>query len=52
MIEEKNGTFEVGIWVRSLERPVKKGCGAVVTANRFRVLQEEEELDAGFTRQG
>ena len=52
MIEEKKGTFEVGVWVKNPERPVQKRGSAVVTANRFQALQEEEEMDAGFTRQG
>ena len=44
-IEEKNGTFEVGVWVKS---PTKK----LPVNNRFQALQEEEEGDLDFPRQG
>ena len=40
VIEEKNGTFEVGVWVRSPMKPVSASSGGVATSNRFQVLQE------------
>ena len=52
MIEEKSGTFEVGVWVKNPRSPVQRSGNAVVTANRFQALQEEEEADPSFTRQG
>ena len=51
LIEEKNGTFEVGVWVRIPGSPVQKTGSTIATANRFQALQEEE-LNADFTRQG
>ena len=51
-IREKNGTFEISIWVP--RGPVKhKGkVEEVKVSNRYQALQEEEdEEEPGFTRQ-
>ena len=52
-IEEKNGTFEVGFWVRSAIRAAPSASTSKIkTNNRFQVLQEEDEQETGFPRQG
>ena len=52
LIQEKNRTFEISVWV---PRGPRKQMGKVEEArvnNRYQVLQEEEdEEEPGFTRQ-
>ena len=52
-IEEKNGMFEVGVWVRSAARAAPPAStDKIKINNRFQVLQEESEQDTGFPWQG
>ena len=51
-IEEKHGTFEVGVWVRSPVKAQPVNSNKVKINNRFQALQEEDEGNMDFPRQG
>ena len=52
-VEEKNGTFEVGVWVRSAVKAAPTvSSNKIKTNNRFQALQEENDESPGFPRQG
>ena len=41
VIEEKNGTFEVGVWVKNAKSPVRASSSVITIGNRFQALQED-----------
>ena len=50
MIEEKGGTFEVGIWVPK-KTVINRGAHAIETRNRFAELGEDRgRNESGFAR--
>ena len=56
-IQEKNGTFEISVWVPKATKAQKRDrvVDQIRTSNRYKALQEDEEEDEdqkpGFSRQ-